>query len=399
MKFIIYADEQQGIFKEIMKAVRGQKGGVFFLHGYGSTGKTYMWQTLASALRAKHDIYITVATSGIASLLLPGGRTTQSRFKILVPMLDNLTCNIPYHDVAADLLRHAKLIIWNEALMANKWCFEALDKTLKDLMSVARNSNYVFGGKVVVFGGDFRQILPVILRGSRLDIIARNHKRFLHLALCQEEGRLGGPNDGTTEIDFPPDFLDNYRDYNYMKNMAILASTIDMVDKINDHVLALMPGDLRDYYSSDAVDHSEIHDKDMLDVLTPEFLSSLKNSRLPNHHIKLNIDTPIMLMRNIDQSEGLCNGTRLISPWPFKLSRRQFPVIVSYSTMINKSQGQSLDWVGLYIPRDVFTHGQIYVDLSRVTSKQGIKILVHDDNGTAKNSTANVVYKEVFNNA
>lgn len=65
---------------------------------------------------------------------------------------------------------------------------------------------------------------------------------------------------------------------------------------------------------------------------------------------------------------------------------------------INKSQGQSLDWVGLYLPKDVFNHGQIYVALSRVTSKKGIKILVHDENKVAKLTTTNVVFKEVFRN-
>jgi ATP-dependent DNA helicase PIF1 len=65
---------------------------------------------------------------------------------------------------------------------------------------------------------------------------------------------------------------------------------------------------------------------------------------------------------------------------------------------INKSQGQSLDYVGLYLPRDVFSHGQVYVAVSRVKSKKGIKILIHDDTNGTKTSTTNVVYKEVFNN-
>lgn len=65
---------------------------------------------------------------------------------------------------------------------------------------------------------------------------------------------------------------------------------------------------------------------------------------------------------------------------------------------INKSQGQSLDWVGLYIPRDVFTHGQIYVAPSRVTSKRGIKVLIQDEKNNAKETMTNVVYKEVFHN-
>ena len=65
---------------------------------------------------------------------------------------------------------------------------------------------------------------------------------------------------------------------------------------------------------------------------------------------------------------------------------------------INKLQGQSLDNISLYLPRDVFTHGQIYVALSRVTTKQGIKILIHDEHGKFKVTTTNVVYKEVFGN-
>jgi ATP-dependent DNA helicase PIF1 len=86
------------------------------------------------------------------------------------------------------------------------------------------------------------------------------------------------------------------------------------------------------------------------------------------------------------------------SPWPFKLTRRQFPIMVSYAMTINKSQGQSLDYVGLYLPKDVFSHGQLYVALSRVKSKKGIKILIHDDAKQPKNTTTNVVYKEIFNN-
>lgn len=63
---------------------------------------------------------------------------------------------------------------------------------------------------------------------------------------------------------------------------------------------------------------------------------------------------------------------------------------------INKAQGQSLQTVGLFLPKSVFTHGQFYVSISRVTSPHGLKIFVDDEGGNPMNVTQNVVYQEVF---
>lgn len=80
------------------------------------------------------------------------------------------------------------------------------------------------------------------------------------------------------------------------------------------------------------------------------------------------------------------------------MRRRQFPIILSFAMTFIKSQGQSLKHVGLHLSKPVFTHGQLYVALSRVRSIDGLKIYVRaKDSGDGK-STMNVVFKEVFSN-
>ena len=114
-------------YEKIMQDVNNDEGDMFFLYGYGHTGKTYIWRTLASSLRAKKQIVIMVASSGIASLLLPGGRIAHSKFKIPVPIFEDSTCNILQGSQLAELLNQTNLIIWDEAPMDHKFCFQALD--------------------------------------------------------------------------------------------------------------------------------------------------------------------------------------------------------------------------------------------------------------------------------
>lgn len=126
--------EQHSIFDKIVEAVNNRRREVFFLHGYGRTDKTFMWRTLSSAPCLYIKIVLTAASSGITLLLLLGGRITHSKFIIHVPTLDNSTCNIEKNNEQSQLLEATILIIYDETPMCHKNCYEALDKTLKDVM-------------------------------------------------------------------------------------------------------------------------------------------------------------------------------------------------------------------------------------------------------------------------
>lgn len=278
-------------------------------------------------------------------------------------------------------------------------------------------------------------------------------REFAEWLLSVGDGKVGGQNDGEVEFDLPddilitnapdpvssivsstyPSILDHVGDGTYFQDRAILAPTNEVVQDINDYVMSLLPGDSTEYLSSDSIcpDEGDIVNRE--DVYSVEFLNSIRASGIPNHSIKLKVGCPIMLLRNIDQSAELCNGTRLIvtdlaqhviqakmisgknvgtkvyiprmplSPsdmtkFPIRFQRNQFPISVSYAMTINKSQGQSLANVGLYLPNPVFSHGQLYVAFSRVTSKKGLKVLALDEDGQPCGTTTNVVYKEVICN-
>jgi hypothetical protein len=476
-------------FDTIVQTVLQHKPGFFFVYGHGGTGKTYLWNCICKHLRSQRKIVLNVASSGVASLLMPGGRTAHSRFGIPCDLHDSTICNISKGTMLAELIVATSLIIWDEALMANRRAFEALDRSLRDIQSDYNSDAHSlpFGGKVVVLGGDVRQILPVIEGGSRAQIISsaifNSHlwssvkilqlRQNMRLQSCAHdaeskrqlaefskwildigEGKVPCVSrQGEIEpswIKIPPEFvlrtnedkmacivqstypnfLSNYKKEMYLKERAILTPTNESVDMINEHMVAMLPETIKEYLSSDSIAKTTIGHESYVRLYPVEFLNSLNGNNFPQHTINLKIGVPIMLLRNLSHTDGLCNGSRLIvthlgdrviearlitgshagnyvfipritlnlksNKYPFELARRQFPIKVCYAMTINKSQGQTLSSVGIYLRRPVFSHGQLYVAFSRVTCKEGLKVIIEDEKTDCTDETRNVVYREVF---
>ncbi|DBA01163.1 TPA: hypothetical protein N0F65_002298, partial [Lagenidium giganteum] len=151
----------------------------FFLDGPGCTGKTFVYKALIAELRASQKVVVATAASGIASLLLEGGQTAHSVFKIPIPIDTTSTCAIEVESKHAKYLASADLIIIDEAPMMHRHVVEAIDRSLRDILRVRDPSLLLkpFGGNVLLLAGDFRQMLAVIPRGSRSQIVGSGINR------------------------------------------------------------------------------------------------------------------------------------------------------------------------------------------------------------------------------
>ncbi|KAL7135356.1 hypothetical protein ABFS83_11G089300 [Erythranthe nasuta] len=343
----------------------------------GCTSSTVTERTLSADVRSKGEIVLNVTSSGIASLLFPGGRTAHSRFGLPIIVHDGSTCSITQQSPQAELLIKTRLIIWDEALMMHIYFFETLDKTLRSITHVPKP----FGGKVVVLGGDFRQILPVVLKASRQDIVHAmiNSSQIwedckvlklhtnMRLQSSSNPSEAGEQNDGESPVEIPedmlipdsedplldllqfvyPDLLSDISNLDYFQGRALLAPTNDCVEFINDYLCSLLPNEEKLYLSADTMYKDEMSSEENAQIC----------NRIPQHRENV----PVMLIRNIDQARGLCNGTRhqVVRMGTHVLSckvvsgknigdvfqMRQFPLMVSFAMTINKSSGQTLSHV------------------------------------------------------
>ncbi|GKE86956.1 ATP-dependent DNA helicase PIF1-like protein, partial [Tanacetum coccineum] len=192
---------QKGIYSTVMDAVANNTGGMFFVYGYGGTGKTYLYKKMSAALHSQGEIVLNVASSGIAALLLEGGRTAHSRFAIPINILEDSMCHIPADSQLADLIRKAKLIIWDEAPMIQSYCYEAFDRTLRDICrsDPSEPSNRVFG--VMNLKVNMR------LGTGKTESEKKEIQEFADWILNIRNGNIDSKNVGESTIEFPDEMI------------------------------------------------------------------------------------------------------------------------------------------------------------------------------------------------
>ena len=214
-----------------------------------------------------------------------------------------------------------------------------------------------------------------------------------------------------------PDLATNIASTNWLHGRAILAATNQQVRIINRAVMRKLHEEPIRLFSADQCTNQTDSGR-----FTVEYLNTLQPTGFPPHELQLKTGMPLMLLRNLMPKEGLCNGTHLIfqrvvhsrileclishsnrkvlipriklipreGEFPFDWERRQFPVIPAFAMTINKSQGQTMKVVGLYLKPEVFTHGQLYVAFSRVRNPESLQI------ASTANLIQNVVYRDVL---
>ena len=472
-----FTEEQAAVYDTVMGAVRERKQLCAFIDARGGCGKTFILNAILGAVRSLEPggcVALAMATTGIASNLLDMGRTFHSRLKAPLSPHEESTLQISGQSSLAKLVQMARLLLVDEAPMLDRFQLEALDRTLRDLMG---QPDQPFGGKIVLLAGDFRQCLPVVPGANRAGTVDHcinqshlwQHFQVLRLTvnmrvrasgnpvleafdqwtlgigngLAADSGYVNIPPEMLTEIkpntkeeswreaqsmkEFAqkvfPDIKANYDTPGWFEGRTILAPTNKEVDSINDMMQDSLPGTGVKLSSADTLENPA----DAFRFNT-EYLNTLKPNGFPSHMLDIKPGMPLMLLRNINPRQGLCNGTRLMfrravnnkllecrivgsdrvvlipritfipkpGEYPFEWQRRQFPVRPAFAITINKSQGQTLKNVGVWLRGQVFGHGQLYVAVSRVSSPDQLKFAIMREPNQNELETRNVVYNEVL---
>ena len=457
-------EEQLLFLNDAEQSLEENKQFFAFVNADAGTGKTFTLNTLIARLIYHHNIQvISAAFSGIASTLLLNGRTFHCQFKAKLKPQTQRGFNIRKKSKLAESIKKTKFIVIDEAPQLHVSYYTDLDEFLQDLME----NDHPFGGISVVLAGDFKQTLPIVRKANQLaqiraciknssriwDLFASNQyyltknmrltsvESVSDIARMQEflmfmkmlgmgelppndEGNIDLPDmmvesDFQSECDMEDAIIDyvyddineHIHDVQFLMNNVILCPLNKNVSSINKKVVDML--NLHEYVSYAADTPSDENPE-----VPVEYLNTLDVPGLPPFKLSLKKHMPIMLMRNINKKQHLCNGTRLIvqevsssllyATNPARNNeqvvlpqialesdidrvgilwkRRQFPVCPAFALSMNKSQGQTiLGKIGIFLYSQCFAHGQLYVATSRAIHPDHVKYFLKDRDIGARN--------------
>ncbi|CAI9280717.1 unnamed protein product [Lactuca saligna] len=323
--------DQRSVYNTVVSSIENKKQILMFVYGHGGTGKTFLWTTILSYFRSIGKIVLAVAASGIASLLLPSGTTAHSRFKIPIDLTDKKSCDIKKRSFLGELMQRTTLIIWDEAPMSDRRCFEFLDRSLRDVLDCDQQP---FGGISMLLGGDFRQTLPVVPKSTRSEIIAltlpssylwpyftvrilhtnmrlqssdittqnsMSTSAFARWLLAIGDGIIGIPDKDDPRdsswvqipssllISATPNSLQTLIDFVYgdgilidptaadLSVRAIVSPTNETADEINTHILKIVRTSGRTYNSTDIMEPNGKHTSDMEGLKRKQLMTSISD--------------------------------------------------------------------------------------------------------------------------
>jgi len=126
----IFNPDQTAAFDAVLESVTNNQGHLFFVHAAGGCGKTFLCNTIAAEVRRRDQVVLCVALSRIAALLLDGGRTSHSHFKIPLSIHEDSVAGLKCNSYMFPVLQQTKVIIWDEVLMQHKYDIDAIDQCL-----------------------------------------------------------------------------------------------------------------------------------------------------------------------------------------------------------------------------------------------------------------------------
>ena len=342
-----FTTEQQDLFDAVMKAVENpdEPERCFFLDGFGGSGKTYTYSAILSYMRGKGYNDIAVAWTGIAARLLKGGRTVHGQFKLPLQLNEDSICNISAQHKTSKYMRTCKIVVWDEISMASRFALEAIERYFQDIApGPPSQRGCPFHGMVFLAGGDYRQTLPVVKKGTKEEILQASVKfsplwthfkryqftqnkrtrpgqqEFSDYILKLGEGKL--PSElGEDVIKIEPEFITenniieeifgteiDIADVDTLANRAILCPKNEDALEMNEKVLELIKhGEIKTYYSFDEIKQDDPNDctAEEASEIPSEYLHSLTPTGFPPHQLNVMVGAIVILLRNMDISLGL----------------------------------------------------------------------------------------------